>query len=147
MARFIFGTLAVIATLAFLIVFEGGDLLNFLMLSPFLVVVLVPAFAVLAVWSPGDWKRAWQDALARPTGSPRPSAADSAELWAFHERTCYLASVLGFIMGLVIILSNLRELSTIGRPLAAGLMTPIYAILFGIVARILGARVERSRRA
>ncbi len=144
MARFLFGTVAIFATFVSLFLIEGGNLLSLLMLSPLLIVILVPAFAVLAVWSLGDWGRAWKDALARGDAD---SAPDSAELWAFYERMCYLASVVGFILGLVIILSNLGDISTIGRPLAVGLMTPVYAILFGIVARILRARVERSRRA
>ena len=59
---------------------------------------------------------------------------------------CYLSSVVGFILGLVLILSNLSDISTIGRPLAVGLMTPVYAILFGVVARILRARVEKILR-
>jgi flagellar motor component MotA len=141
MARFLFGTLAIVATFVFLFLFEGGNLPSLLMLSPFLIVILVPAFAVLAVWSLEDWGRAWRDGFARGDADRAP---DSAELWAFYERMCYLSSIVGFILGLVIILSNLGDLSTIGRPLAVGLMTPVYAILFGIVARILRARVERA---
>ena len=143
MARFLFGSVAIIATFVFLFLFEGGNLLSLFMLSPLLIVILVPAFAVLAVWSLKDWGRAWRDGLTRGVADCAP---DSAELWAFYERMCYLSSIVGFILGLVLILSNLGDISTIGRPLAVGLMTPVYAILFGIVARILKARVERNTR-
>ena len=143
MARFLFGTVAIVATFLSIFLFEGGNLLSLLMLSPLLIVILVPAFAVLAVWSLKDWGRAWKDGLARAGAGCAP---DSAELWAFYERMCYLASIVGFILGLVLILSSLRDVSTIGKPLAVGLMTPVYAILFGIVARILRARVERMAR-
>jgi flagellar motor component MotA len=141
--RFLFGTLAILATFVSLFLFEGGALPSLLMLSPLLLVVLVPAFAVLAVWSLKDWGRAWMDGLATGDAGCAP---DSVELWAFYERMCYLSCVVGFILGLVLILSSLRDPATIGRPLAVGLMTPVYAILFGIVARILRARVEKNAR-
>ena len=67
MARFLFGSVAIIATFVFLFLFEGGNLLSLFMLSPLLIVILVPAFAVLAVWSLKDWGRAWRD-LSTSTG-------------------------------------------------------------------------------
>ncbi len=143
MARFLLGTVAIFATFVSIFLFEGGNLPSLLMLSPLLIVILVPAFAVLAVWSLKDWGRAWRDGFARADAGCAPG---SAELWAFYERMCYLSSVVGFILGLVLILSNLTDISTIGRPLAVGLMTPVYAILFGVVARILRARVEKISR-
>ena len=83
MARFLLGTVAIFATFVSIFLFEGGNLPSLLMLSPLLIVILVPAFAVLAVWSLKDWGRAWRDGFARADAECAPG---SAELWAFYER-------------------------------------------------------------
>jgi len=83
MLRFIASTLALFATFAAVVMLEGGSLQSFIFYSPLIIVALAPAFAVLAVWSLGDWGRAWKDAFAK---SPSGSAVDSAGLWAFYER-------------------------------------------------------------
>ena len=58
----------------------------------------------------------------------------------------YAAAVIGPILGAIIMLSSLSTLDRLGPPLAAGLTTPLYSILLGMMARILRARVARSQR-
>jgi len=145
MKRFILGTLAFIAVLLFAFFIEGGNPLDFILPSPLLIVVGVPVFAVLAVWGLKDWGRAWKDAFAKK-GAPSAAASaavSSAKLWDFYEKACYIAGIVGFILGLNIIFQNKGNLNgEIFRPLAVDCVTPILAIVFAMVARVLKARVE-----
>jgi hypothetical protein len=149
MRRFIIGTLALIGTLLLAFILEGGNPLDFFLPSPLLIVVGVPCFAVLAVWSLKDWGRAWKDAFAAGSArgaAPSGSASTSARLWDFYEKACYIAGVVGFILGLNIIFQHGGKIDPqdILTPLSVVCITPILAILLAMVARILRARVEKS---
>ena len=143
MRRFIIGTLALFGALIFAFVIEGGNPGDFILPTPLIIVVCVPIFAGLAVWSLKDWALAWKDAFAK--GSESASAQASIKLWDFYEKACYIAGVVGFMLGLNIIGSNADVLSRLGRSLAVDCIAPILAILFAMVARILKARVENGR--
>ncbi len=142
MVRFIFGLLASIATILVSILLERGNLGAFFVPNSATIAVLVPFFAVLAVYPLREWGAAWKDALGRgaPSAAPR-----SADIWEFQEKACYASGFIGFIVGLVLVFSQLNELSGVGRGLAAGLSCPMYAVLLGLVCRILKARVMRRR--
>ena len=60
---------------------------------------------------------------------------------------CYIAGVVAFILGLTIVGKNVDLLARLGPSLAVDCVTPILAILFAMVARILKARVEKNARA
>jgi hypothetical protein len=145
MKRFILSTLVLFGTLIFAFVIEGGRLFDLILPSPLIIVVGVSIFAVLAVWSLGDWGRAWKDAFAREAGSP--SAATSIALWDFYEKACYAAAVVGFLLGINIIGSNSGTLDKLGASISVNCIAPILAVLFALVSRILRARVEKNAKA
>ncbi len=68
----------------------------------------------------------------------------SLEIWRFSEFACYLSGLVGFLLGLVLILGNLTGAfaEQLGHSLGAGLIAPMYGLLFGFVCRIMRARVE-----
>jgi hypothetical protein len=143
MLRFILSSLALFGTAVFAFVIEGGAFFDLFLPTPLIIVACVPGFAVLAVWSVKDWGRAWRDAFAKERGSP--SAAISVALWDFYEKSCYTAGVVGFILGLNIIffeMSKHPQEFKVFAGLAVNCIAPILAILFGMVSRILGARVQ-----
>jgi flagellar motor component MotA len=139
MKRFLFGTLAVLATLVGAIWLEGGDLVALLLPSPFLISFCVPVFAVLAVWDLRAWGRAWRDAFA-----PAPEAKsreNSARLWEFFEKISYAAGFMGFVAGAIIILGHEDSYVSMAQPFSVALISPLYAAFLAIVARILRNRV------
>jgi flagellar motor component MotA len=140
MLRFIIGTLAAVATIVLVVIMEGGTISSYLILSALLVGLLVPVFSTLAVWSLREWGGAWKDAFGASKGSP--TAAASRALWDFFEKGCYGAGVLGTLAGLILVLSQLSEISKVGPAVALSLTSLLYAILLGLVARILRARVD-----
>jgi flagellar motor component MotA len=142
MLRFILGTLASAAVVVLVIVLENGSLLAYLGLTPGLIALLLPFFAVLAVWPLREWAKAWKDAFI-PKESP--TTARSSSIWNFQEKACYAAGAIGFLAGLVLILSQLSTVSRLGPALAMSLVCPMYSLLLGLVARILRARVDRAR--
>jgi flagellar motor component MotA len=145
MRRFIISTLVLIGTLLLAYFMEGGNPLDLILPSPLIIVVCMPICAVLAVWSFKDWGRAWKDAfMAGFVDSATSTAASSARLWDFYERACYIAGVVAFILGLTIVGKNVDLLARLGPSLAVDCVTPILAILFAMVARILRARVEKN---
>jgi flagellar motor component MotA len=134
MLRFIIGTLAAVATIVLVVIMEGGTISSYLILSALLVGLLVPVFSTLAVWSLREWGGAWKDAFGASKGS--------RALWDFFEKGCYGAGVLGTLAGLILVLSQLSEISKVGPAVALSLTSLLYAILLGLVARILRARVD-----
>jgi hypothetical protein len=150
MRRFIIGTLALFGTLLLAYFMEGGNPIDLVLPSPLIIVICVPFFAVLAVWSFKDWRRAWKDAFAAVSSAAVSSAAvSSAKLWDFYEKACYIAGIVGFILGLTIIFRELGkspEVSHVYGSFAVNCVTPIIAIFFAMVARILKARVEKNAR-
>jgi flagellar motor component MotA len=143
MIRFLLGTIAAIGGVALAIVIEGGNLLSYFAITAFSIALLVPFFAVLAVWSLKEWGQAWRDAMA-PAKAAKETRVTSAAIWAFSEKASYAAGIVGFIAGLILVLSQLRDISTIGPSLAIGLTCPMYTILLGLIYRILKARVDRD---
>lgn len=140
MKRFLSGVgLALLFLLAGYIL-EGGDLTRLVVLTPFLITFFVPVFGVLAVWSLGDWARAWGHAFQ--AGSPA-EARRSAELWKFFEFASYLAGLVAFLVGGMLILSTLAATEMKWtQALSVALVAPVYGSFFGLVARVLRFRVE-----
>jgi hypothetical protein len=149
MRRFIISTLVLIGTLLLAYFMEGGNPLDLILPSPLIIVVCMPICAVLAVWGFKDWGRAWKDAfIAGCVDGATSTAASSAKLWDFYEKACYIAGIVGFILGLTIIGRNSYQMADpmtkLGPYFAVDCVTPIIAILFAMVARILRARVEKN---
>jgi len=141
MIRFIVGTgLALFALLTAYLV-EGGNLPALLGFSAFTITFFLPFFGVLAVWSFRDWAKAWGHAF-RP-GDPGQTRV-SLEIWKFSEFGCYLAGLLGSLIGGILILGNVdwTNSTLVGKAFAASLIAPLYAATFGYVCRILRTRVE-----
>lgn len=142
MTRFIVGSLALVGIIAGAILIEGGNPVAYLMLTPGLLAFLVPLCAVFAVWPAREWIAAWKDAF---TGDESPTAARSSAIWEFEEKAAYAAGIVGLVIGVIVLLSSLRELSRLGEGLAVCLLCPFYAALIGLGCRVLKAKVDRKR--
>jgi flagellar motor component MotA len=146
MTRFIVYTILILVFILGAVLLEGGALAAYLAFTPFMVVFLVPVFAMFAVWGFREIGRAFRNALG---GNPDPGSMEvSIQLWGFCERTIYAAAALGLILGLVLIFGSRSELgdpAALGRPIAFGLLTLVYGFFLGILSRILRTRVEERR--
>ncbi len=144
MIRFIVFTLLILLFLVGAVLLEGGRLLVYVGISAFIVVFFPPVFACLAVWRWEAIGGAFRDSLGR-RGASR-NTARSARVWGFFERVSLLSGVLGWLLGLVIILNYLAAPWPAAVPLSVALSSSllplVYGILLGILARILRARVE-----
>ncbi len=143
MARFIVGVVALLALVAGAILLEGGRLLPYVGVSAFIVVFFPPLFASLAVWRGRDIAQAFRDSLGTKAAGGR--GARSARIWALFERVFYLSGVLGWLLGVILILSALGshpDTFVLTRALSASLLPLVYGILLGILARVLRARAE-----
>jgi len=140
MMRFVSGVALALVFLLGGFVLEGGDVLKLVVLTPFLITFFVPVFGVLAVWTWGDWARAWTHAF-RPGEATETKS--SVELWKFFEFASYLGGLVALIVGGVLILSNLgaTEMKWT-QALSVALVAPLYGGVFGLVARVLRFRVE-----
>lgn len=140
MFRFIFSILLILGISATAIGIEGGNPANYLGLTAFLISFFTPVAAVLGVWKLKDWGRAFTHAFARSLapGEGKTSLA----LWGFYETTAYLSGILGFLTGGVLILGSLGSSLPWNHALGACLIAPLYGLFFGLVGKILKARVE-----
>jgi flagellar motor component MotA len=142
MAQFIVSLVLLLATLIGAVLIEGGNPLAFIGLSGIVIELLVPFFAMLAVWRFAEIGRAFGDSFAKKVSAK--SRATSARVWAFTEKVCYATGVVAFILGGVLALSRIAgSLEELGRALAISLLAPLYGVLLGIFCRIMKARVER----
>jgi flagellar motor component MotA len=142
MIRFILSTLSIVAILVAAILLEGGNPFSYVAFSAMIIVIFVPFFAVLAVWRLSEWGKAWKDAFSAQRDST--TSAVSVAIWEFSEKASYAAGIIGLIVGIILVLSNVSDFSKMGRGLAATLTAPMWSILIGLVSRILGAKVVRN---
>lgn len=140
MIRFVVGVGLALAALLGAFWLEGGSFAALLGFTAFLITFFVPLFGVLAVWSFETWVLAWKHAF---TPAPAAEAGVSIEIWKFSEFACYLAGLLGSLVGAILILGSFENPAVPWfHSLAALLVGPLYGLIFGFVARILRARVE-----
>jgi flagellar motor component MotA len=142
MMRFLFGSLGALCVILLCILMEGSNPLSFLMLTPGLIALFVPAFAVFAAYPLREWGEAWKDSLGRE--GPGRSSERSREIWDFEEKASYASGVIALLVGLIIILSNLTEPSRLGPAVAVSVTGPLYATILGLLCRILRARASRA---
>jgi flagellar motor component MotA len=141
MVRFIVSLGLLLATISGAVLYEKGNLLAYVGVSTLAVEVLVPLFAALAVWRLAEIGRAFADAFSKKADSS--SRSRSARIWEFAEKVCYASGVIGFILGLVLTLAWVSvSINNLAGAFAASLTAPLYGVLFGVVCRILKARVE-----
>ena len=144
MVRFITGLALLLALVCGAVLIEGGNLLGYIGISAFLVVFFPAVFASLAVWRARDLGQAFRDALGAHAGTG--SRDRSVRIWTFFERVFYLSGVLGWLVGVVLILSSLApDTSSLSRAFSASLIAMVYGVLFGIAARILRCRADGGR--
>jgi hypothetical protein len=140
--RFFVSLFLMFATLVGAVLWEGGSVLAYVVASAFAVELLVPAFAMLAVWRLSEIGAGFRDAFSAKGGSS--TVARSKRIWEFAEKICYATAVVGLIIGMVILFSTYTGSEAhIGPALAACCLGPLYGVLLGIVCRILRARVDR----
>jgi len=141
MVRFFVALALAVGSLLGAYVLEGGDLLSLLALSGFLITFFVPLFSVLAVWTGRELGQSWAAAF----GTVDDAAGRTAPaLWRFAETACYLAGILASLAGGILIMGNITgaDAAHLGHAVGALLVAPTYGVLFGLVCRILRARVE-----
>ncbi len=142
MARFIISVLLLLAALAAAILMESGNPLAYVGLTAFVIEVLVPFFAMLAVWRLAEIGGAFRDAFS--AGGDAAHRARSVRVWAFTEKVCYAAGIIGLIIGIILVLGRVSgAVDELGRALGMALIAPLYGIFLGVICRILKARVER----
>jgi len=143
MLRFIVSLVLLFVSIGLAVGMEGGKILNYVGVTSFIVELLVPSFAMLAVWNLKEVGTAFRDAFHNNTDAA--SCARSMQVWDFAEKVCYAAAVVGLLLGSILILSNIHQnVVELGRALGATLLAPLYGILLAIICRIMKARVEQQ---
>jgi hypothetical protein len=123
---------------------DGANPLAFIGIPGLVIEVLVPLFALLAVWKRTELGAACGDAFG--PRRDQPSQARSIRIWDFAEKACYAAGALAWLMVMVVVLASQvppRDSADFMRNLAVGLVAPIYSIFFALVCRILRERVKQ----
>lgn len=140
MVRFVTCLLLSVGVIFAVVLFEGGRLLALFALSPFLLVVLVPVLASLAVYRPKDLLRAFNDAFTKKKPDGR-----SEEICRFYEKMFIVVGVIGTLLGVIVTLGNLRELANMGSPLAVTLLCPLYAAIFYLITRVWRTKLKNGK--
>ena len=142
--RFVVCVVLLLVTLVGAVMLDGGNPAAYIGIPGLIIEVLVPLFALLAVWKRSELAAACRDAFG--SRKAQPSAARSVRIWDFAEKACYAAGALAWLMATILALVSQvppRDATWLMRNLATGLVAPIYAIFFALVCRILRARVAQ----
>ena len=142
MPRFAIGTLASLGAFFLAFWMEGGAMRDFVLPSVLIIVLLVPLFAVFAVWKARELASAWRAAFAK-SSLPEGERAAATALWDFYEKVSYAAGLVGTLAGFIIIFATPDYKP---RVFSIALVCVLEGILLGLVARILKARVEKAAR-
>jgi flagellar motor component MotA len=142
MFKFFVSAILMTATIAGIYALEGGDLMNFISFSTFMIVAFVPFFASLAVWKFQDLLQVWKDAFAKTKNSS--SMRLSCKILDFYEKLFYLSGLICLLVGVIFVLSRLSDISKLGSGLAYTLSGLLYGLYFGVIARILKSRIENK---
>jgi hypothetical protein len=143
--RFAVCVAVLVVTLVGTVVLEGANPLAYVGIPGLAVEILVPLFALLAVWKGSELRAACRDAFV--AGKAVSSPSRSLRIWEFAEKACYAAGALAWLMAMVLTLVSQeppRDPAYLMRNLAASFVAPIYAILFALICRILRARVKKN---
>ena len=148
MLRFFVGYIFVILFFLAGWILEGGNPIRLVGPSSFLIAFFVPFFAVISTWTFKEWGKAFSSAF---TGSPsREDIRKGVALWLLWERLSYIGGILGFVGGIILILSALPSpdspfnLNMFGRSIGTALIAPIYGLFLGVFGRIMKTRVEEK---
>ncbi len=143
MLRFIVSLVLLFASIGLAVGIEGGKILSYVGVTSFIVELLIPSFAVLAVWHVREVGAAFRDAFRKKTDVA--SRTRSMQVWDFAEKMCYAAAVIGLLLGSILILGSIHQnVLELGRAFGATLLAPLYGILLAIICRIMKARVEQQ---
>jgi flagellar motor component MotA len=143
--RFTVCVVVILVTLVGAVMLDGGNPVAYVGIPGLVIEVLVPLFALLAVWKGSELRAACRDAFASPKTQSSPTR--SLRVWDFAEKACYAAGALAWLMAMVLTLVSQvppRDSTHLMRNLAVCLVAPIYAIFFALVCRILRERVKHQ---
>jgi hypothetical protein len=143
--RFTVCVVILVGTLVGAVMLDGANPMAYVGIPGLIIEVMVPLFALLAVWKGSELRIACRDAFASPKVQSSPTR--SLRIWDFAEKACYAAGALAWLMAMVLTLISQvppRDFPYLMRNLAVCLIAPIYAILFALVCRILKERVKQN---
>ncbi len=142
--RFAICVVLLVLALVGAVVLDGANPMAYIGIPGLVIEVLVPVFALLAVWKGSELRAACRDAFASRQSQSSPLR--SVRIWDFAEKACYAAGALGWLMVMVVVLvAQVPPLDSVDlmRNLAVALVAPIYAVFFALVCRILRERVKQ----
>jgi hypothetical protein len=142
--RFAICAMLLVFTLVGAVMLDGANPIAYFKIPGLIIEVLVPLFALLAVWKVSELAEACKDAFS--VNKNQSSVMRSVRIWNFAEKACYAAGALAWLLAMILTLvSQLppRDSLDLMHALAVGLVAPLYAILFALVCRILRERVKQ----
>jgi DNA-binding CsgD family transcriptional regulator len=145
MSRIIVILELVLGVLALSIYLGGGDLLSIAPLSPFLLIMLFPLAASLAIWPFRKIFHAFRNA-ANPDGLVAVYP-ESEKILHFCEKISIHGAIIGLIVGMIIMLNNIHLISTeriirIGNHFLIGLVSAL--VIFITLRQTSGIFLNRK---
>jgi DNA-binding CsgD family transcriptional regulator len=99
----------VLGILSVSIYLAGGNILSFAALSPFLLILIFPAIAALAIWPANQIITAFKSSLSH--NMLKKTDLQSIKILDFCEKISFLGVLIGLIIGLIIILLNTEKIT------------------------------------
>jgi flagellar motor component MotA len=145
MSKFYFPALIlVLIVFAIGIIWSAGNLLMFVDLAWLIIIVIPTILLCFTTFSPADIGRSFQASFGRG-GAPEKDLKISVVFFKALQRYLVLSACIGSVIGLIAILTNIQDKSSVGMGLAILLDGAFYsALMIMIVAVPFRAAAERK---
>jgi flagellar motor component MotA len=140
MVKFIISLFLIFFTIAGALLLEGGDPVSYLGITAFIIVFFIPVFASMGVWGLSEIGNLWVDSFSK---KKTPTLKVSLKIIDFYEKGFYISGILCTVLGIIFVLAHIEKLEVLGRGLALSFLGILYGLIFGLIARILRARLDK----
>ncbi|MCP4750935.1 MAG: hypothetical protein GY866_08585 [Proteobacteria bacterium] len=138
------GYLVSVVVFVLAIGFATQENLMLLWNAPSLIIVIVPALAFsIATSSWRTFGRSWVLVFKSKAEATREEIGDVCALLNAFGNLCVLMGIIGFILGLILMLADLSHPSAIGPNMAVASLTVLYGIAFRFLCYAAEKRVNK----
>lgn len=135
-------SIGILVWIALMVLGMGSFGLAFLDLASALIVIFPSVIVAITATSFATARKSFAIVFSRAKPANGSEARGALVFFRFLGNGALLAGALGTIIGVVIMLQNLDDLSTIGPPLAMAILTIFYGLIVKFFAAAAESRVK-----
>ena len=144
MIRFLIFIFLAFGSVILAVALEGFNPINLIGFTSLLVALSIPVLSSFGVWKAAEVAAAWKDPFSK---KKKDSFPVSMKILEFQEKLFYISSIVGTLLGLILVLCNIKAQLPIEKTffgIAATLICPLYGLFFAAIMRVMRARIDNA---